>query len=70
MEVPQWEKPVETVIKSLRKAADMLETMNRIGEVSLRDMSSILHVLQASEVVVRLIPDQVSVLRNFNSERT
>ncbi len=66
MEVPQWEKPIETVVVSLRKTAAMLENMNETGEVSFRDMATILHVLQAAEVVTRLIPDQIAVLRNFN----
>lgn len=70
MTVDQWEKPIEIVIVSLRKAADMLEHMNKTGEVSFGDMSTILHVLQASETVVRLIPDSIGVLRNFNAERT
>lgn len=69
MTVDQWEKPVESVIDALRHTADMLDHMNNTGEVSFRDMSVILHVLQASETVVRLIPDSIGVLRNFNLER-
>ena len=69
MTVDQWEKPVESVIEALRNAADVLDHMNRTGEVSFKDMSIVLHVLQASETVVRLIPDSISVLRNFNLER-
>ncbi len=70
MTVDQWEKPIESVVKALRKSATMLESMNETGEVSFKDMSQILHVLQAAETVVRLIPDSIGVLRNFNSERT
>lgn len=69
MTVDQWEQPINSVIKSLRKAADLLEHMEETGEVSFRDMSTILHVLQAAETVVRLIPDQIAVLRNFTLER-
>ena len=66
MMVDQWEQPIKSVITSLRKAANMLEGMDKTGEVSFVDMSTILHVLQAAETVVRLIPDQVAVLRDFN----
>ncbi len=69
MMAEQWEKPIESVIEALRNAADMLSCMNKTGEVSFKGMSQILHVLQASETVVRLIPDSIGVLRNFNSER-
>ena len=70
MTVDQWEQPIQSVIKSLRKSADLLEHMDKTGEVSFKDMSQILHVLQAAETVVRLIPDQIAVLRNFTTERT
>ena len=69
MTIDQWEKPIESVIDALRYAAGLLEHMNETGEVSFKDMSTVLHVLQASETVVRLIPDSISVLRNFNMER-
>jgi len=69
MLVDSWTKPIETVTESLRQAADHLDTISKFGEVSFKDMSRILHVLESAQAVVRLIPDNIGDLRSYIHER-
>ena len=64
-----WATPIELVAATLKAAGDHLSDVAKRGDMDFMELSRINHVLVSAQQVLRCVPDSMSDIRTYLSER-